>query len=428
MSTDLLRRVLEEAQADGYGLATLYASTLPVYRKVGFEVAGQRILYTADARDLHVGRTPGRLIPVEDPAKARPVLERLHAEEMKATAGGLDRHDLNWARKLDPGGDRPVAVYLIEGREGPEGYVAARHAPDDRLEVLDWTATTPATVRSLLAYLAGYRSVVRTVSWYGGPSDSLVFHMPDKGWRVGKAQHWLTRIVDVERALGDRGYPAGLAGSVTLEVTDALLPQNEGRFVLTVRGRCRQGRTARPRHHGHRRDARHPGAGAALFRTLRRTLPPARRRAGGGPRLARRRQPDLSPARGRGWRTCIDMPPSRDLHSPPSRDLQSPHRRWGLSGEAGLGGGGRSPPDAAVSGSDFTRALRARPSAPLRGAPPHLTMGRMISDHLFLGLEELQLRPVLHRRVQVPGIAGHEHKLAVVVVGDRRAVGSRRSA
>lgn len=234
VSTDLLRRVLEEAQADGYGLATLYASTLPVYRKVGFEVAGQRILYSADARDLHVGRTPGRLIPVEDPDKARPVLERLHAEEMKATAGGLDRHDLNWARKLDPGGDRPVAIYLIEGRDGPEGYVAARHAADDRLEVLDWASITPATVRSLLAYLSGYRSVVRTVSWHGGPCDPLVFHMPDKGWRVGKAQHWLTRIVDVERALGDRGYPSGLAGSVTLEVTDSLLPQNEGRFVLTV--------------------------------------------------------------------------------------------------------------------------------------------------------------------------------------------------
>lgn len=234
-STDLLAKLLEEAQLEGYALATLYASTLPVYRKVGFEVAGQRLLYAADARDLGSGRAgPNRLIRADDPAAARPVLDRLHAEDCKASAGGLDRHPLNWARLLEPPGERPVALYLIEGRDGPEGYVAARHGERDTLEVRDWAATTPTAVRALLAYLAGHRSVVRTVTWRGGPADPLVFHMPDKGWRIAQAQHWLSRIVDVERALAGRGYPPGLSGSVTLEVRDPILPANEGRFALTV--------------------------------------------------------------------------------------------------------------------------------------------------------------------------------------------------
>jgi predicted acetyltransferase len=234
-STELLAQLVEEAQQEGYGLATLYPSTLPVYRKVGFEVAGQRIQYSADARDLGTGRSaPGRLIRVDDHKTARPVLERLHAEDCKASAGGLDRHDLNWARVLEPPGDQPLALYLIEGRDGPEGYVATRHAERGILEVRDWAATTPAAARALLAYLAGHRSVVERVTWCGGPADSLIFHMPDKGWRIDHSKHWLTRIVDVERALANRGYPPGLSGSVTLEVSDPILPQNDGRFVLTV--------------------------------------------------------------------------------------------------------------------------------------------------------------------------------------------------
>ena len=45
---------------------------------------------------------------------------------------------------------------------------------------------------------------------------------------------WMLRIVDVKGALEARGYPRGARGEVHFEVTDTLLPHNNGRWVLQV--------------------------------------------------------------------------------------------------------------------------------------------------------------------------------------------------
>ncbi|MEQ8966136.1 MAG: GNAT family N-acetyltransferase [Azospirillaceae bacterium] len=233
VSTALLGAALEEAVADGHAIATLYATTLPVYRKVGFEAAGQSITYGAETRDLASGRGAPRLraMTPED----RPVLERLKTAEAKTSAGLLDRHELLWHRRLTRAG-RPLDGHIVEGRDGPEAYAVVDFADRDSLVVADWAAKTAAGARGVLAYLAGYRSSFRSVTWTGAPigADPLVFHMPDKGWRIERAKTWLTRIVDVERALAGRGYPPGLEGGLRLKVSDSLLAANEGEFLLEV--------------------------------------------------------------------------------------------------------------------------------------------------------------------------------------------------
>jgi len=231
VSTALLGATLQEAVSDGHALATLYATTLPVYRKVGFEVAGLRLTYAADARDLAPGRGAPRLRALT--ADDRPLLERLKAEEARTGAGLLDRHALLWHRCLTRDG-RPLDGYVVEGRDGPEAYAVVDVAGPDGLVVRDWAAPTAAGARGLLGYLAGYRSSFKRVRWHGGPADPLVFHMPDKGWAIERAKPWLTRIVDVERALAGRGYPPGLEGGLRLSVSDALLAANEGGFLLEV--------------------------------------------------------------------------------------------------------------------------------------------------------------------------------------------------
>ena len=56
----------------------------------------------------------------------------------------------------------------------------------------------------------------------------------EHGWSARLAMHWMLRIVDVRAALETRGYPPGLSASLELEVTDDLLPSNEGRVTLEV--------------------------------------------------------------------------------------------------------------------------------------------------------------------------------------------------
>jgi predicted acetyltransferase len=53
----------------------------------------------------------------------------------------------------------------------------------------------------------------------------------------------MLRILDVTKALTDRGYAPGLEENVDLEIADDLIPKNHGRFTLRVAdGRARVAR------------------------------------------------------------------------------------------------------------------------------------------------------------------------------------------
>src|SRR5207253_2552448 len=55
---------------------------------------------------------------------------------------------------------------------------------------------------------------------------------------------WMLRIVNVPAALEARGYPVGVEAELHVQVRDPLLPQNQGRFILSVgdgRGRVQSG-------------------------------------------------------------------------------------------------------------------------------------------------------------------------------------------
>jgi predicted acetyltransferase len=95
----------------------------------------------------------------------------------------------------------------------------------------------------VLTLLAGYRSIVEHMTWYGGPCDPLLalFGEPllagiQQRAEVLLARDWMLRLVDVAAALAARGYPPGLQGELHLAVSDEVLPANNGRFVLRVAG------------------------------------------------------------------------------------------------------------------------------------------------------------------------------------------------
>ncbi|HET8727610.1 MAG TPA: GNAT family N-acetyltransferase [Alphaproteobacteria bacterium] len=232
VSSFLLTEMFKEAKERGWWLATLYASTVPVYRKMGFEVAGREILYAADTDKLVAGRNPAPELRRAEPGDL-PMMQRLKAGEARIGAGMVDRPPALWQRKLEPFG-RAVDAYFVCGPSGPEGYLAVAHEKHDRLEVTDWCASTGRAAQQILATLAGHRSIYDRVAWSGGPADLLACHLPDKGWRIEDHDEWLTRIVDVEQALGRRGYPEGLTAELSLAVEDPLLPWNRGTFTLRV--------------------------------------------------------------------------------------------------------------------------------------------------------------------------------------------------
>lgn len=243
----LLRGTLAELHEAGVALAMLYPSTLPVYRKVGFERAGSNIAYDLDLAKINL-RAPLDLSPVASSGWGD--LAAIRAGWARQQNGALDRSPFLWQKILAPFGQEAFAYQIVRDTR-PEGYVIYTQAGRDTpLQVLDWCVLSRDAGLTLLAFLADHRAMITTATLRGAPEEPLLYLLPERATTISRALTWLLRIADVAGALGARGYPPALNAELHFTVADELLPANNGTFVLRVaggRGEVTRGGTGRLR-------------------------------------------------------------------------------------------------------------------------------------------------------------------------------------
>jgi predicted acetyltransferase len=232
----LLSATLRAARQRGTALSTLYPSTYRLYRKAGYELAGCLCRFTLQLRQLARSR---RELPVAClSAGDWPAVEALYREVARARPGYLDRGPYVWNRVRSPARE-PARCFGITNADGLIGYAYARPAVLRRLPIelslSDFVTKSPLAFRGLLSFLADHASTAERVAWYGGPSDARLLGLPERGVSAVLDEYWMLRIVHVERALLERGYPS-VDAAVDLEVTDDVLAENTGRYALRVTG------------------------------------------------------------------------------------------------------------------------------------------------------------------------------------------------
>jgi predicted acetyltransferase len=248
----LMRAGLRETRARGVPISTLYAATLPLYRRAGYEAAGGRYEITLPTNAI--GLRDRALTLREARPEDAPALDEAHRRRVAHESGPLDpsvpewRHTRQAGSDLNPPAPRTYAVW--NGRRA-EGYIRYPIKRDDRtLRIIDLVAATPRAGRRLLTFLADHRSTIDSAVWHGAPADPILLLLTEHSYRVRLVDHWLLRLVDVPRALEARGYPGRLSASVSFRVEDELFPANRGPFVLEVAGgsaQVRRGGRARAR-------------------------------------------------------------------------------------------------------------------------------------------------------------------------------------
>ncbi|HYI72986.1 MAG TPA: GNAT family N-acetyltransferase [Skermanella sp.] len=228
----MMAAMLEETRAAGFPISTLYPATRPLYAKVGYASAGDRITYRLPfgvMRGLRPDPSPELMT-----SAVRSTLEVMQAQRALRTNGLLARCELLWQRALDSAA-KPLDTWLIPGADGPEGYVTmGPKSPDRTLHVEDWAALTPRAGKAILGFLAGWHSQAQAVTWAGGPEDMLIRLMPEVGATIASWEQWMLRVTDVAGALTARGWPTGVRAGLTFDVTDPLLSDNGGRYRLEV--------------------------------------------------------------------------------------------------------------------------------------------------------------------------------------------------
>jgi predicted acetyltransferase len=244
--TAMMRTQLEDVRERGEPIAALWASEEVIYRRFGYglaSLAGEMALPSgyAGLREPPEGRATARLVPLD---AAKDVIAPIYDRVRLRTPGMFVRTDTWWeTRNLpDPpdrrqgGGEKNVVVLELDGE--PAGYALYRihtkfeeGASAGHVDVIEAIADGPLATRELWRVLLDM-DWKATLKAFLLPIDHPLVHQlsyPRRmKLRVGDGL-WV-RLVDVGAALAARAY--GHEGPVVLQVEDAFLPENSGRWRL----------------------------------------------------------------------------------------------------------------------------------------------------------------------------------------------------
>jgi predicted acetyltransferase len=234
----LMTALLAEMAAAGYPLSVLYPATMPLYRSLGWEIAGGR--HTA----VIPGRSLFRIMP-PDPAVAQaesglPALRRAGPGDVETVIAVIGRvHEA--ARDCGPItwdaatvgrwlADPDIYAYLSD-----DGFLVYRwdHGNTD-LVVEGAEAVSPATVRAFWTHLGGYGSIAEKVYARVGPADAFWWLPRERDADLEHRWMWMLRVIDAPVAIAARGFPAAVSVTVPLLIADQACPANSGRWDLTV--------------------------------------------------------------------------------------------------------------------------------------------------------------------------------------------------
>lgn len=247
-ATELMRRCVLETHEQGIAISGLYPATQKLYRAVGYEQSGHKFEVRVPLGSVGIKDNELNVRPLEEADKPR--VYALYAREARHVDGHLERAPISWDRIERPPPSRvdPARAFVIEaGSPGDselgniEGYVfltqvmpAIPNRGKHEIHVHDMLAATPRAARRLWSFLAGYATLAPEMQWYTGPTHPMLAMLPEQPYRMTNHMHWMTRIVDVPKALEARGYPIGLRGVLRLSIGDPLFPSNTGVFVMEV--------------------------------------------------------------------------------------------------------------------------------------------------------------------------------------------------
>ncbi len=235
----LMTALLDEIAAHGYPLSVLYPATMPLYRSLGWELAGGRYTAVIPARSLF------RLEPPDPATKAGsglPAIRRAGPGDVEAVLAVIGRvHEaardcgpITWdavtvARWL---ADPDTYAYLCD-----DGFLVYRwHHGNKDLFVEGAEAVSAATLRAFWSQLGAHASIAEKVLARVGPADAFWWLTREHDADVMHRSMWMLRVVDAPAAIAARGFPAAVSLSVPLLITDHARPANSGRWDLTVAG------------------------------------------------------------------------------------------------------------------------------------------------------------------------------------------------
>lgn len=243
----LIQRQLTELRSGGEPIAVLWATEGRIYQRFGYGMASRRMSLTIDNREVRL-TTPapaGGRLRTATVAEARAEMVKVYARTYPDRPGFSERHDRTWDFFLADtavrrGEHGPLRVVLHYGPAGVNGYALFRvkgtwdeAGPAGEVLINEVVTSDPIAYARLWQFLLTM-DLTRTAKTRNCATDEPLQYLSSDPRRMGAHVSdalWL-RIVDLPRALRARAYVAPV--DVVLQVSDVHLPENNGRWRLTI--------------------------------------------------------------------------------------------------------------------------------------------------------------------------------------------------
>jgi predicted acetyltransferase len=243
----LMRRMLDDARAQGYPLATLIASESVIYQRFGFGLTYIRNRIEIDPRRAAFLNDTG---PVGQPRmltaeQALELLPPVYEQIRRAHPASFRRSTLWWEKRTlcdllsarRGGGPHRWVALTIDGQV--QGYAIYNITPSwepnglptSSMQVIEALGLTPTATREVWRYLFGVDLVARVHTYRLCDDHPLPLMLADpRQLRQCVLDGTWIRLIEVDRALAGRRYP--VADTLTFELMDDFCPWNAGVWTL----------------------------------------------------------------------------------------------------------------------------------------------------------------------------------------------------
>jgi predicted acetyltransferase len=239
----LLRHLADELRADGVPLAILYPFKRSFYARYGWATFFERRVYRGDTASFAAFRpAPGAFVPAGD--AEIPELDRIYRRALHGRFGLVLRDEAWWRERVLRDWDgRRWHAYIWRDEQGQgRAYLVYQLRPDGdgrRLYCREIAATDPPARSQLFAFFALHQDHAAGVR-FPAPADAPVNALLPDPVECSVEPHFMLRLLDVPAALEAHTFHREAAGRLTLAVSDAWLPENQGVYELELdHGRCR---------------------------------------------------------------------------------------------------------------------------------------------------------------------------------------------
>jgi len=240
---------LDNAVANGYPVAGLWASGSGIYGRHGYGIATYAIKRSMDGPgvefrdDIEIDRV--RRITLEQAAE---LLPPVFDAVCRDTPGMFARDSVWWTHEtlVDEDwmkrGRTAKRIVVHDGPDGPDGYIVYRqkggeaddgHANGEVL-VIELIAATPVAKASLWSYIANIDGCPKVKLWNVPVDDNVLMMVrePRKITATNVYDALWIRVLDVETALSSRTYEED--GTLVFGIADSYRPALGGSFRLVV--------------------------------------------------------------------------------------------------------------------------------------------------------------------------------------------------